>query len=462
MADDEEREALFGTRGQRRADLAKLSASTGAGYLASRVRSLRDGDGAEARFHAATAEKMLELLGSMKGAAMKMGQIASFVDLDLPPEAQETYRQTLGQLRDAAPPIDPELVTEVISDEYGAPPEDVFAEWESHPIAAASIGQVHRARLEDGTRVAVKVQYPGVAEAIEADLANAESFMPLARLLSPNLAIKPLMAELRDRLLDELDYQREAEYQEAFAVRYDGHPFIRVPRVHAEYCRPRIIVTDFADGVGFDAMLESSDAATRRRYGEIIYRFVFGSLHRFRLFNADPHPGNYLFPGDGTVVFVDFGSVKLFSSRTRDQMQRQLRATWEDDTDALVDALDEAGFIPRSHRTDTERLLEWFKTFNRPILEDAEWEYTPEFAREVIRTTTDPRAGYVDLLRKLNLPADYLLLNRIQWGVNSILGRLSARANWHAITREMFRELPSATELGNEEAEFLDQSAYLV
>jgi predicted unusual protein kinase regulating ubiquinone biosynthesis (AarF/ABC1/UbiB family) len=450
----------FGGRAQRGANLARLSASTGAGFLASRVRGLRDGDLADQRFHTETAEKMLELLGSMKGAAMKLGQIASFVDLDLPPEVQATYHEVLADLRDAAPPMAPEQIAHVVAEEFGAPPEEVFARWDQDPLASASIGQVHRAALADGTEVVAKVQYPGVAEAVQSDLANAEAFAPLARVISPNLKIKPLVAEMRDRLIDELDYQREAQYQQAFFERYDGHPFIRVPRVFPEYCRPRILTSAFADGVGFDGMLLASTDEQRQRYGEIIYRFVFGSLHRFRLFNGDPHPGNYLFPGDGSVVFLDFGSVKMFRSHTRDLLIRQLKTIIDNDVDGLMTTMTEAGFIPPNHRTDAPKLMEWFRQFNAPIVEDRVFTYTPEFARDVIRNSTDPRLGYVDMLRRLNLPPDYLLLNRIQWGVNSILGRLGAHGNWHRIVRELWGDAPPATPLGELERPFIAASPY--
>jgi predicted unusual protein kinase regulating ubiquinone biosynthesis (AarF/ABC1/UbiB family) len=451
-----------------------LSASTSANYLISRLRSLQDGDDADQRFHAATADKMLELLGSMKGAAMKLGQLASFVDLDLPPEAQATYHAVLADLRDSAPPADPAAIRRVLTEQYGAPPERVFRSWDDVPLASASIGQVHRAELDDGTAVVAKVQYPGVAEAIESDLANAELFAPMARMISPNLRIKPLMDELRDRLGDEIDYQREAQYQAAFHERYHGHPFIRVPRVFTDYCRPRVIVSEYVDGASFDEMMRTSSEAERQRYGEIIYRFVFGSLHRFRLFNGDPHPGNYLFPRrgsaeapahgsgeaesprDGTVVFLDFGSVKLFSSATRDGLRTQLQAIRRGDVPELVSSLAAAGFLTSEHPVDTDRLMQWFRMFNEPILEDRTWTYTPDFARAVIRTTTDPRAGYLDLLRRLNLPPDYLMLNRIQWGVNSILGRLRATANWYRITNEFLGRGPAeAPPRASPEANFL-------
>jgi predicted unusual protein kinase regulating ubiquinone biosynthesis (AarF/ABC1/UbiB family) len=448
------------SRVTRGAALARLSASTSANYLMSRLRGLQEGDEAEQRFHAATADKMLELLGSMKGAAMKLGQLASFVDLDLPPEVQATYHAVLADLRDSAPPADPDAIRRVLTEQYGAPPERVFRQWDPAPLASASIGQVHRAQLDDGTAVVAKVQYPGVAEAIESDLANAELFAPMARVISPNLRIKPLMDELRDRLGDEIDYQREAQYQSAFHERYHGHPFIGVPRVFSDYCRPRVIVSEYVEGSSFDEMMRTSTEAQRQRYGEIIYRFVFGSLHRFRLFNGDPHPGNYLFPGDGSVVFLDFGSVKMFSSATRDGLRTQMQAIRHGDTSELMSSLAAAGFLTSERPVDTNRLMQWFRMFNEPILEDRTWTYTPDFARAVIRTTTDPRAGYLDLLRRLNMPPDYLLLNRIQWGVNSILGRLRATANWYRITDEFLIDGPPATELGAQEAAFMAASPF--
>ena len=460
MSSPDDHSTSSSSRAARGAALARLSATTSANYLVSRLRSLQEGDEAEQRFHAATADKLLELLGSMKGAAMKVGQLASFVDLDLPPQVQETYHQVLADLRDSAPPADPQAIRRVVTEQFGAAPEQVFRTWDPEPLASASIGQVHRAELRNGTQVVAKVQYPGVAEAIESDLANAELFAPMARVISPNLRVKPLMEELRDRLIDEIDYEREAQYQAAFSERYDGHPFIRVPKVFREHCRPRIIVSEYMRGANFDEMVRTSSETERQRHAEIIYRFVFGSLHRFRLFNGDPHPGNYLFPGDGTVVFLDFGSVKLFSSRARDELRTQLQAVRAGDTDGLIASLDAAGFLPRDQQLDVSKLMRWFRAFNEPILADRPYTYTPEFARDVIRTTTDPRAGYLDLLRRLNLPPDYLLLNRIQWGVNSILGRLRATANWYRITNEFLVDAPGATELGALETEFLEASSY--
>jgi predicted unusual protein kinase regulating ubiquinone biosynthesis (AarF/ABC1/UbiB family) len=231
--------------------------------------------------------------------------------------------------------------------------------------------------------------------------------------------------------------------------------------VYADWCRPRVLVSEYVPGQSFDAMEATASAEEQRRYGEIIYRFVFGSLQRFRLFNGDPHPGNYLFPGDGTVVFLDFGSVKMFRSITREQLQGQLDAAMQGDAELLLAHMRTAGYIPSERDIDRDKLLALFQLFNRPVIDDDEFTYTREYAREVIRAGTDPKAGNWDLLRKLNLPADYLVLNRIQWGVNSILARLGARANWHRIALELMGEGPPATTLGRAEADFIAASPFL-
>lgn len=440
-------------------DLARFSASAGAGLLGARFRDIAGQGGNETAFHAETAAQAAELLGGMKGLAMKLGQIASFVDLDLPPEVRDAYQHELAALRAHSEPVDDDIMRGVIEEQYGTPVEQVFAEWDPKPLASASIGQVHRAVLPGGEQVVTKIQYPGIAEAIESDLDNAELLAPLVKVVSPNLQVKPLMAELRDRMSDELDYQREAQYQQAFFQRYDGHPFIRIPRVHTDWSRPRVLVSEYVEGASFEDMLQEADEATRQRHAEAIYRFSFGSLHRFRLFNGDPHPGNYLFPGDGTVVFLDFGAVKTFTSATRATIRRQLAPLWNGDAQGLIEVFAEAGFLP-GPKPDPDRLLAWFRHFNQPILGE-EFTYTREFAQEVIAATTDPRAGYLDMIRKLNLPPDYLVLNRIQWGINSIMAMLGARNRWRAISEEFWFGAPPATPMGEEEYDFIARSDYL-
>ncbi|HSK22957.1 MAG TPA: AarF/ABC1/UbiB kinase family protein, partial [Egicoccus sp.] len=402
------------------------------------------------------AARLAEVLGDMKGAAMKVGQLLSFVDLDLPPDVKNVYHDALAQLRDAAPEFDPGAIDQVLREEYGAAPEAVFATFERTPLAAASIGQVHAATLEDGREVVVKVQYPGVAEAVRSDLRNAETFRPIARLLAPNQEIEPLLEELRERVDDELDYQREARYQRAFATRYAGHPFIHVPDIVGDLCRARVLVSERVYGAKFDEVAATADEATRQRVGEIVFRYAFGSIGRFRLFNGDPHPGNYLIEPEGSaadggvrVAFIDYGSVKMFTRERYDSMRTVEQSVARADRDDAIAALRAAGFLPKTVRVDEDLVHEWFRLYTRPVVAEQPFTFTAEYAAEVIRSTTDPRSPYADVLRKLNLPPDYLLLNRIQWGLNSVLGRLGATNDWRAIRDEyVVADAPPATPLG--------------
>ena len=448
----------LGGRIRRTAQLAQLSARAGAGLLAARRDERRGDDDASAEHHAQVAEALLATLGSMKGAAMKVGQMLSFVDLDADPDTVETYRRRLEALQDAAPPSDPEVIAAVVEEQFGAPVEQVFARWDAEPLAVASIGQVHRARLQDGTEVVVKVQHPGIAEAVEADLANLDRFAGLARLANPRLDVGPLLAEVRERLGAELDYQQEAAFQQAFVERYAGHPFVRVPRVHHDHCRPRVLTSDFAPGKRFADVLPGLSPADRDRYGEIIFRFVFGSLYRFRIFNADPHPGNFLFPGDGTVVFLDFGCVKAFGTATRERLRAVHLAVMADDPGALLPALRAAGIAPAGGDVDITTVLRWFRLAHEPMNADAPATYTPDYARRLAAASTDPRSEYQSALRSLAMPADYLMLNRITFGVNSLLARLEPTANWQRIMRELCQASAPSTPVGEAEAVWLATS----
>jgi predicted unusual protein kinase regulating ubiquinone biosynthesis (AarF/ABC1/UbiB family) len=440
-------------RGQR---LARTSVKGASGFANSRARRLTGRGHDDQQAHEDLAAELASVLGEMKGAAMKLGQLLSFVDLDLPPEVRSAYHDALAQLRDAAPAFDPEAIRDVLEQEYGAPPESVFASFDPEPLAAASIGQVHAAKLEDGRDVVIKVQYPGVAEAVRADLRNATAFAPLARFVSPNQEIEPLLDELRERIDDELDYEREAQYQRAFATRYEGHPFIRVPDIVGEMCRNRVLVTERVHGERFSDFSSGASPQDRQRVGEIIFRYAFGSIGRFRLFNGDPHPGNYLVEEPGSaadggvrVAFLDYGSVKMFTRERYASMRTIERAMASGDRDTAIAALREAGFLPPNATVDEDVVYEWFRLYTKAVIDEQPFEFTPEFAAEVIRSTTDPRSPYSDVLRQLNLPSDYLLLNRIQWGLNSVLGKLGARGHWRAIRDEYVAEgAEPATELG--------------
>src|SRR5580693_4072120 len=248
-----------------------------------------------------TAEDVAATLGTMKGVLMKLGQMASYVDDGLAPAA----RRTLSRLQDSVPPMSPALAAQVITEELGSPPDEVFKEWDPVPIAAASIGQVHRAMTKDGEAVAVKVQYPGIAETISADLGNVALLRKMLRMAAPNQDVNALIEELRERIREELDYEREAASQAKFAAFYDGHPTIHVPKIIPDLCAKRVITSELATGARFQEFL-TWPQAEQDLAAETIYRFVFRSLYEAHAFNGDPHPGNYLFQPGGRVTFLDF------------------------------------------------------------------------------------------------------------------------------------------------------------
>ena len=304
--------------------LAGLAGRTVATRAQSRLRNHASGDAAQAAELARQerlAERYAEVLGDMKGAVMKVGQILSFVDLDgvVPGPYRDLFRWTLARLQHEVPPLASEEIAEVIRAELGACPEEIFAFFSPKPVAAASIGQVHIARLADGTELAVKVQYPGVSEAVRADLANTKLLASVIRaglaLLgpqAPTLDTKVMVEEIRDRVADELDYRIEAANQQEFCAIYDEHPFIHIPAVTpSSRLAGSSLLTTYTESIG--RRRRRPGDAIRSRWGETIFRFVFTSLHRYGIFNADPHPGNYLFHEDGTVTFLDFGCVKRFA-----------------------------------------------------------------------------------------------------------------------------------------------------
>jgi predicted unusual protein kinase regulating ubiquinone biosynthesis (AarF/ABC1/UbiB family) len=407
--------------------------------------------------HLETALKMASVLGEMKGAAMKIGQMASFIDVDfLPPEYREIYQEQLSKLRTHAPAMPWEKVRSVLAEEYDDNPERFFASIEEEAFAAASIGQVHRATLNDGTPVAVKIQYPGIADALEADVANAGILVRLARVLAPGLDAKAVASELRERVLEELDYEFEAQNQRAFARAYDGHPFIFVPKVHSRLSRRRVLVSDYVEGRGFDEVKEL-EQDERDIFGEIVYRFCFGSIYHLQHFNADTHPGNYLLMDDGRVAFLDFGMTKKLTPQQIQLEQRAVDAASRDDPEALRDALHDLGFVNNPAKVDAERLMEHVKMVGGWYLQDGEVRISPKRVMKMIEVTSDPRSDFFDLVRKESLPADELMGRRMETGLLAVLAQLRATANWHRIMREWVYADPPSTVLGEVEWRFFER-----
>ena len=406
--------------------------------------------------HIETALKMASVLGEMKGAAMKIGQMASFIDVDfLPPEYREIYQDRLSKLRTSAPAMPWEKVSAVLEDEYGEEPERVFGSIEPEAFAAASIGQVHRATLHDGTPVAVKIQYPGIADALESDVANAGILVRLARVLAPGLDAKAVASELRERVLEELDYEFEAQNQRTFARAYDGHPFIFVPKVHSRLSRRRVLVSDYVEGRGFDEV-KDLEQDERDIFGEIVFRFCFGSIYHLQHFNADTHPGNYLLMEDGRVAFLDFGMTKRVSNQQIQLEQRAVDAAGRDDPEGLREALHDLGFVSDPTRVDAERLMEHVKMVGGWYLEDGEVRISPKRVMKMIEVTSDPRSDFFDLVRKESLPADELMGRRMETGLLAVLAQLRATANWHRIMREWVYADPPSTVLGEAEWRYFE------
>src|SRR5205807_2282950 len=259
---------------------------------------------------AALITELVEQLGQMRGAAMKVGQVLSMVELDgLPEDQRDVLQAKLAELRDDVPPVPFSKLERLMRGEFGGPLSRVFSEFDERAFAAVSIGQVHRATTLDGDEVVVKVQYPGVAEAVETDLRNAMLLLPLVKRLAPGLDARALAAEMRERIGEELDYELEAQNQRRIERRMRGHPFVRVPRIHTDLSTRRVLVSEYTEGERFEAV-RAADEPVRDRYGEIVFRFFFGLLYRDRIALGDPHPGNYLLASDGRVSFLDFGLVR--------------------------------------------------------------------------------------------------------------------------------------------------------
>ncbi len=439
------------------ARIGRLFAGLSASWLGARVRRRFAGKAARVRIDETarreSAALVVRSMGQMKGAFMKLGQMASFVAKGLPPEV----RATLASLQSDAPPLDFPLVRDVVERELGRPLERAFARFDERPLAAASIGQVHRALLPSGEEVVVKVQYPGVAEAIAADLANFTVLNRAVALLYPGFDPKPVADELRERLTEELDYVAEAKHQQTFGNVYEGHPFIRVPRVYPSHSTARVLTMEYVKGRCFAEVLEDPPEL-RARYGEILYRWVFGTIHQHRMFNGDPHPGNYLFDDAGRIVFLDYGCVKRFPEGMHGNWQQLVIAHLGGDREEFRRRAIALSFIAPDCDLSTDLLYEYFGYYYEPFRHDREFTFTHEYNVKSFRMVFSPDGPFAGMTKKMNMPKDFVLVNRIHWGAFAILCDLGATANYHRIQCEyLFGEAPSS-ELGRQDAAWREAS----
>jgi predicted unusual protein kinase regulating ubiquinone biosynthesis (AarF/ABC1/UbiB family) len=435
----------------RTAPLARLALRIGGRYLARSPQLIFASveRRAELRHDLAlrSAEEVSEELGYMKGALMKLGQMASYIDEDMP----QTFRTAMARLQHNAPPMTAELAASVIVEELGDVPERVFGRWDRLPFAAASIGQVHRAITKDGRAVAVKVQYPGIARSITSDVRNVALLRRIAAAAFPGLDTKSLIDELGDRLREEVDYLLEAENQEYFAQYYEGHPVIHVPHVISELSTARVLTTELVVGEPFEKVVRW-DQHERDLAAETIHRFVSRSLYRLHAFNGDPHPGNYLFHGRGRVSFLDFGLTKRFTDQDLVPLVEALRClVIENDGEGFRSAIERAGFLRPGAPVSTEVVVDRFGLFYTTVLRDAPMTITSEFASSIVRRFFDargPLAPYSDV------PRTYVVLQRINLGLYAVLGSLNATGNWRRMAAEMwpFSKAPASTPIGESEA----------
>jgi predicted unusual protein kinase regulating ubiquinone biosynthesis (AarF/ABC1/UbiB family) len=458
-----ENEKIPTSRARRTATVATLAASEAVKQFGTRAANVTRGDEASeaalARRQLDTAKQIVAVLGTMKGAAMKLGQVMSFLDVGLVPEEhREEFQAELAKLRDAAPTVSFKQMRRVIEDDLEEPIANVFASFDQEPIAAASIGQVYRATLaDDGREVAVKVQYPGVAAAVRADLQNLDMIMRLLKRMTPGLDVKALTEEIRERIGEELDYELEAQNQRSLARIFAGHPFIVVPDVVSSLTRERVLVSDFVSGVGFEE-LKTRPQAERDRLGEIVFRFFLGCLYRHRQFSGDPHPGNFLLQADGRVAFLDFGLFKRMDAAPVELELACQRAVVEGDAATLHRLLAESGFLPEPERVNPDHLLAFIR--------DAIWWYTsdetvaltPEIATHVMIESSDPRSSHFREMRHQQMLPEHLFGRRMEMLTLAVLSQLRARANWHRIAREWMYGDEPVTELGHAEAAFYSRS----
>ncbi len=430
---------------------AVRQAGTAAGNV---VRSSEKAEAASERRNLEAAEQIVTALGTMKGAAMKVGQVMSFLDTGLvPPEHREEFQRKLAALQDAAPTVTFDQMRKVIESELDGSIDEHFASFDAIPIAAASIGQVYRASLHDGREVAVKVQYPGVAAAVRADMKNLGMILRLAKRIAPGLDPQTIGEEIRARIEEELDYELEAQNQRALARIHRGHPFIFIPDVVTSLSRERVLVSEFVHGRNF-AQVKLLDQDQKNRIGEIIFRFYFGSLYRHHQFSGDPHPGNFLLMDDGRVAFIDFGLFKRMPPEAVELEINVARAIIEGDADRIMKLGSEVGFFPEPEKFNPDRVLAHFRAASAWYTADREVELTPSLASQVVIDMSDPRSEYFGYLRHESAPPDHLFGRRMEVLALAVMAQLHTRANFHRIAREWFYSDPPATELGREEAEF--------
>lgn len=384
------------------------------------------------------AEKAAEMLGTLRGLAAKAGQMASYVDGMIPEAQRDAYETAMKSLRAAAPTSSPTAIRNIVEEELKAPIDKLFVEWDDKPFASASIGQVHRARLEDGREVAVKVQHPGIANAVESDLQNADVMGGMVSVLGPKeLDPKAVLAELRARFTEELDYELEARRQRKFIELHRGDPAIRIPDVIDDRSARRVLTTTLARGQTLEEA-SLADEKTRKYFAETMWRFVFKGNLVGGMFNADPHPGNYIFQ-DGQVVFLDFGCVQPIEDDRLELARNIHRAAMKKDEHEFREAakliLNTRGGVYEKMATDYSRRC-FEPLFNSP------YRITRSYVVTLVEGVKNMKEAvlFKENGNFVQLPPGMLFINRLQFGFYSVLARLDVEVDYAAIEKRFFQE----------------------
>jgi predicted unusual protein kinase regulating ubiquinone biosynthesis (AarF/ABC1/UbiB family) len=409
---------------RRLAKTARAAARTGASVFSGRLRGRGDGlSGADLR----AIEKLVTSFGELKGVAMKMGQILSYIDDTMPRE----MRALLALLQTQSQPTAWPALVATVEEDLGDRAEALLAGLDRRPVSVASIGQVHRGRLPDGTEVAVKVLHPGIRQALRSDFRAAGVGSSFARVLVPagGGTAKGFIAEAKARLEEECDYALEAVRQETFGRLFKNHDTIVIPAVHGDWSTDRVLTTTWLEGRSYEAFLASDpDQATRDRVGRALFEFYFGTLYRHALFHADPHPGNYTFREDGRVGIFDFGCVREFDAATVGALANLLVAVREDDAEAIGSGLVELGARRPKKDRDLATVRGLLRGFFAPMLTPGEHRVEAGVAMEARSVLSSKRA-----MLRLRLPGKLLFLFRIRFGLYAVLARLGARCDWRAL-----------------------------
>jgi predicted unusual protein kinase regulating ubiquinone biosynthesis (AarF/ABC1/UbiB family) len=441
-------------RVRRTMPLAGFTARAAGGRMVAGLREKTGDPGAVARFHERTAAGYADLLGHSKGVLMKAGQVISMVDASSIGSGEfSPYQKALARLQADAPPMDPDLAKEVLRADLGRPAGEMFAEFTEEPMAAASIGQVHRAVLHDGRQVAVKIQYPGAAAAIRADLANTELLATFFRFAAsasgtamPDL--RRTTREISARIFEEIDYRHEAANITAFSELYRGHPFIRVPEVVYEASGDRVLTMTYLEGLDW-AAAQQAEQDLKNTWAEVILRFVFGSFRHANLFHADPHPANYRFGLDGTVGFVDFGCVTVLPERQRRRNVEMVRASVDGRKQDVRALLVESGFLTNDSTLTADEAYQWMTGLVYEWIAPQPVTYTQDTTKRAVHALLDVRSPDHPV-RRMSVPDDLVFLPRLNLSMNPTLATLGATIYARSVIDDMDGVAEPITPLGKQ------------